>query len=137
MGLFDSIANQAANALSGQGNAGTTTMFDTITALLANPEIGGISGLVDAFQQHGLGNIIASWVGDGENLPISGCQLLSVLGNAQMQRVARKLGLSVDEASDAVAGALPQVVDKLSPNGQMPDSDMLAQGLALLGRLGR
>lgn len=137
MGLFDSIANQAASVLSGQGNTSSANLFDTITALLANPEIGGISGLVATFQKNGLGDIIASWVGDGANLPISGNQLLSVLGNTQMQGIAQKLGLSVDEASDAVAGALPQIVDKLSPNGQMPDSDMLAQGLALLGRLGR
>lgn len=137
MGHFDAIINQAAAALSGQSATSSNGLIEIITTFLANPEIGGISGLVNAFQKQGLGNIVASWVGDGENLPISSTQLLAVFGNDTMQRFAQQIGLPFDEASNTMTTALPQIVNKLSPNGQMPDSDMLSQGLSLLGHLSR
>jgi uncharacterized protein YidB (DUF937 family) len=92
--------------------------------------------LIATFQKQGLGDIITSWIGNGENLPISGEQVLAVFGSGQIQDIAQKLGLSLSDASGAVAGMLPQVVDKLSPGGRLPDGDMLAQGISMLGRLG-
>lgn len=136
MGLFDSIVNQAASSLSGQSAGSATGLLEAVTGLLGNTTNGGLQGLIATFQQQGLGDIIASWIGNGDNLPISGEQVLAVFGSGQIQEVAEKLGLSLNDASGAVAGMLPQVVDKLSPGGQLPDGDMLSQGLSMLSRLG-
>ena len=136
MGLFDSIVNQATSALSGQSSGSSDGLIKAVTGLLGNTQNGGLQGLIGAFQKQGLGDIIASWIGNGENLPISGEQVLAVFGSGQIQDIAQKLGLSLGDASGAVAGLLPQVVDKLSPGGQLPDSDMLAQGISMLSRLG-
>lgn len=136
MGLFDSIVNQATSAVSGQSSGSSAGPIEAVTGLLGNAQNGGLQGLIATFQKQGLGDIITSWIGNGENLPISGEQVLAVFGSGQIQDIAQKLGLSLGDASGAVAGMLPQVVDKLSPGGQLPDGDMLAQGVSMLGRLG-
>ena len=69
-------------------------------------------------------------------MPISAQQLQSVMGNAQVAAIAQKLGLSPADASNALAALLPQVVNHLSPNGQLPTNDMLKQGLSMLQSMG-
>lgn len=131
MGLFDSIAGQAAGALSSVTENRKPDMMGAITDLIS-PEKGGLQALITQFREMGFGDIIASWIGTGQNLPISGEQLQSVLGDAQVQAIAQKLGLSSADASSGLANLLPQVVDKLTPNGQLPEGNLAAQGLALL-----
>ncbi len=132
MGLFDSIASQAVNALSKSEEGGQPGMMEVVKGLINNPEAGGLQGLVTAFREKGLGEAVSSWIGTGQNLPISGQQLQSVLGNEQVQAIASKLGLSSADASQAVANLLPQVIDKLTPNGQLPEGGLVEQGLSLL-----
>lgn len=101
--------------------------------LINNPKIGGIEGLVKTFQSGGLGEIVNSWVGTGQNLPVSAEQVQSALGSEQLAAVACQLGVSPAQAGGQLAELLPQVVDLLTPNGQIPqDGDLMAQGLALL-----
>ena len=97
---------------------------------------GGLENLVSAFRDKGLGDAVASWIGTGQNLPISSEQLQSVLGNEQVEAIAQKLGLSTSDVAQKLATLLPQVIDKLTPDGQLPESNLLAQGLALLKGLG-
>ena len=82
--------------------------------MLQNQE-GGIGGLVQQFKDKGLGDIASSWVGKGENLPISGEQLQGVLGSDVVSGMAAKFGVSQDQ----IAQFLPQVVDQLTPNGEV------------------
>lgn len=97
---------------------------------------GGISGLVEKFQQGGLGDIVSSWVGTGANLPISAEQIQSVLGNEQIAGLAAKLGLDSSQLSQQVAEHLPGLIDRLTPNGEVPQgNDLLSQGASLLGGL--
>lgn len=97
MGLFDSIAGQvaqqAASALSSKHSADGNQLMAMLTGLLNNPEIGGIDGLVSAFQKNGLGDVVASWISNNTNLPISAEQIQSVLGQGPLQDVASKMGL--------------------------------------------
>jgi len=71
---------------------------------------------------------MSSWVSTGENQPVSGEQLTSVFGNNMIQEIAQKLGISSADASSGLAALLPQVIDKLTPNGTVPEGDLLAQG---------
>ncbi len=136
MGLFDSIAGQVAQqataALSGQGGAGGDKMMQMVMGLLNNPELGGISGLVSAFQKNGLGDIVASWISNNTNLPISAAQIQSVLGQGPLQDLATKTGLSTNEVASNLSEHLPGLVDQLTPNGQLPSGDLMAQGMGML-----
>lgn len=133
MGLLDSVVGALAGGQSGSGNQ----MLDLVMQLISNQQ-GGLGGLVQSFQQGGLGNIVNSWVSNGQNLPISAEQLQAVLGGGQLQNIAAQLGMSTDQAAGGLADLLPQVVDKLTPNGQVPDGggDLLAQGMDLLKKGG-
>ena len=136
MGLFDSIAGQvvqqATSALSGQGGASGDNVVQMLTGLLNHPELGGISGLVSAFQSNGLGDTVASWISNNANLPISAEQIQSVLGQGPLQDLASQMGLSTDAVASTLSERLPGLVDQLTPNGQLPSGDLLSQGLGLL-----
>ena len=129
MGLFD----QVVGALSGNQSGGGNALLETVLQLVNNPQTGGLGGLVQSFQQGGLAEIVNSWVSTGQNLPISAEQIQSVLGNSTLQDLAAKLGMSNEQISGGLASILPQVVDQLTPNGEVPQGgDLLAQGLDLL-----
>lgn len=139
MGLFNSIAGQvaqkAATALSGQGGthgAEGNNMVQMLTGLLSHPELGGISGLISAFQKNGLGDVAASWISNNANLPISAAQIQSVLGQAPLQDLASKMGLSTGDVASALSERLPGLVDQLTPDGQLPSGDLMSQGLGML-----
>lgn len=129
MGLFD----QVAGALAGNQDSGSNALLEAVMQLVNNPQTGGLGGLVQSFQQGGLGELVNSWVSTGRNLPISAEQIQSVLGNSTLQDLATKLGMSNEQISGGLASILPQVVDQLTPNGEVPQGgDFLAQGLDLL-----
>ncbi len=134
MGLFDSIAGQVLGQLT-QGNEGVGGFMQAVGGLINNHP-GGLQGLVQAFEQQGLGGVVASWVGTGQNLPISGEQIQAVLGNQQVAAIAQSLGFSPQEASNKLAEFLPQVVDKLTPTGQLPQGGGVDVASVLGGLLG-
>ena len=135
MGLLDSAMGALGGALGGAGGGGSgNPMFDAAMQLLSNTgQNGGLAGLVQAFQDKGLGELIASWIGTGQNLPLSSEQIKAVLGGDQLGQIAGQLGMNESQAAGGLADLLPQVIDTLTPNGQMPQGDdLMAQGLALL-----
>ena len=133
MGLLDSVAG----ALAGGQSGGSNPLLNIVMQLINNPQTGGLGGLVQSFQQGGLGDVVNSWVSTGQNLPISAEQIKAVLGGGQLQDIASQLGVSTEQASGGLADLLPQVVDKLTPNGQLPEGgDLLAQGLDMLKKGG-
>jgi uncharacterized protein YidB (DUF937 family) len=135
MGLLDSIAGQVAGAMGAQGTAGGQDVMGMIGQLINNPQMGGLQGLVQAFHDKGLGAIVSSWVGTGGNLPISAEQITSVLGHGSLQEMAQKVGLPVEGLSAQLSSMLPQVIDKLTPNGSLPDGDLLSKGMGMLSGL--
>ncbi|MBS0307404.1 MAG: DUF937 domain-containing protein [Proteobacteria bacterium] len=126
MGLFDSILGAATG-----GNADAGGLTSIVTSLIT--QHGGLGGLVDKFHAGGLGDAVQSWVGTGQNLPISADQVQSVLGNEQVAAIAGKLGIDPQQAAQHLSQYLPQIINHLTPDGQVPAGD----NADLLGSLGK
>jgi len=128
MGLLDSILS----AVSGKGDAsgGANPLMGILSGLLT--QSGGLQGLANKFSQGGQGNAFASWVGMGENQPVSGDQIQKTLGSDQISALAAKIGVDPAQASQFLAEYLPKVVDKLTPAGKVDPNANTQQGLAAL-----
>jgi uncharacterized protein YidB (DUF937 family) len=115
-GLFSQILS----GLSGseQENAGPVKNALTDVLGLNNPN--GISGLVSQFSSNGLGQHVMSWIGNGQNTPITAEDVQSVLSNEQVQALIQKTGLPVEALMPLVAKLLPHTVDQATPEGQVP-----------------
>jgi uncharacterized protein YidB (DUF937 family) len=96
---------------------------------------GGLNGLISQFDAKGLGDVIGSWVGTGQNKSISPDQLQNVLGSDVLGGIASKLGLNINDLSSQLSNLLPGVVDKLTPEGKVPEGDIMSQASDLLGGL--
>jgi len=91
--------------------------------------LGGLGGLLEKFQQGGLGNVTNSWIGSGQNQPVSPNQVGSALGPNIIKTLAQQSGLSEDELTKQLSQVLPGVVDKLTPNGRLPTLAELSQSI--------
>ena len=132
-----SFLDQALGALAGGQSGGNSALLQSVLQLVNNPQNGGLEGLIQSFQQGGLGEIVNSWLSTGQNLPISAEQIQSVLGDSSLSGLAAQLGVSPEQASGSLADMLPQLIDQLTPNGQMPQGgDLLTQGLDMLKKGG-
>jgi uncharacterized protein YidB (DUF937 family) len=134
MGLLDSIVGQVTNALGGTATdalpAAHPGLFDVVTTLLGSgSQTGGLQGLVGLFEKQGLGNVIQSWIGTGQNIAITPDQVQSVLGEPHIQAVAQKLGLSTTDVANQLAGLLPHAVDSVTPAGSVPQGNALQEAL--------
>ena len=135
MGFWDEVVRVTGDAAGGTGNvpapvapAMSASLVREAVAMLADGGAGGLAGLVQRFERQGLGQVIASWLGPGENLPISGPQLRAVLGEPRLSRAAERLALPPAAAASTLAAVLPAVVDRLSPQGRL-EPQLLRQGL--------
>lgn len=129
MGLLD----QVVGALAGSQSGGNNALLETVMKMVNDPQHGGLQGLIQSFQQGGLGDIVNSWVAKGENLPISAEQIQNVLGGSSLANIASQLGVSQEHASGSLASMLPQLIDSLTPNGSVPEGgDLMAQGMEML-----
>lgn len=126
MSLFDAI-NNALGA--NEAHAGLVT---AAMEALGGSSGSGLGGLVEAFQAKGLGDVVASWIGTGQNLPVSAEQIQSVLGSGLVQQLAARVGLPPEAASALLAQILPQAVDRLTPEGTVPAGGLLGQATGLL-----
>ena len=108
-------------------------LMSTVMGLLGGQ--GGLNGLVSQFASKGLGDVIGSWIGTGQNKSISPDQLQNVLGSDVLGGLASKLGLNVNDLSSQLSNLLPGVVDKLTPEGKVPEGDILSQASDMLGGL--
>lgn len=129
MGLLD----QVVGALAGGQSGGNNALLETVMKMVSDPQNGGLQGLIQSFQQGGLGDIVNSWVSTGQNLPISAEQIQSVLGGTSLANIASQLGVSQENASGSLASMLPQLIDSMTPNGSVPEGgDLMAQGMEML-----
>jgi uncharacterized protein YidB (DUF937 family) len=123
MSLFDQLG-QAVGAMQG-GGGNQNPLLQAVTSLLGqNSSVGGLAGLVQAFQKNGLADIVNSWVSTGQNLPVSAQQIKQGLGGDLLNQVASKASLSLDAASSQLAGLLPDLIDKLTPNGKIEAGEL-------------
>ncbi len=128
MGLLDNLAG----SLLGRDAGASSGLAKSVMEMIGSGQGGGLNGLVQAFQQNGLGKLVESWIGTGQNLPVSPAQIQQTLG-PKVQELAQQHGMSTESVSQALSQLLPGLVDHLTPNGQLPQGgDALAQGLAAL-----
>lgn len=128
MGLFDSLAGSMLGKLGGEKGAIAQVAVDLFN------QNGGLPGVLEKFKAAGFSNEVASWVGSGANLPISAEQIVQVLGSATIQSASNKLGIQPNEISAKIAEYLPQVVDRMTPNGEVSkdSGNLLATLLGML-----
>jgi len=111
MGLLDGIAGQVLGKMMGDKGGMAQIALDMFN------QHGGLEGVLAKFKEGGLGEAAASWVGKGENLPVSADQISSVLGSGAIAEMAAKFGIDPSTLSAQIAEHLPTVVDKMTPNG--------------------
>lgn len=114
MGLFDSIAK---NMLSGMLSGHQDKMKDALGGILDG--VGGIQGLLGKAKEMGIEPAVASWVGTGQNEPVTADQIHNLLGHETVQNVAQKLGFSVQQILPLLSQFMPMIVDQLTPKGQI------------------
>ena len=136
MGMLDGLLG---SLMGGQQAGGANPLLQIAMQMLANKgDTGGagLGGLMNSLQNAGMGEQLKSWIGTGENMPISGDQLASALGSDKIADIASKLGMPDSDVSGGLASMLPQIIDKLSPNGQLPENHNMLQDslLAFLKR---
>lgn len=137
MGLLDSVIGALGQG-GGNSGGGQADLVNAVIGMLGNNAggLGGLAGLVNQFQQGGLGDIVQSWVSTGQNLPVSPEQLGGVLGSDRLGQLAQQLGMPQGEVTGQLSQILPQLVDQLTPNGQLPAGGGLGDLGALGGLLG-
>lgn len=133
MGLLDNIAGKALGSLM-RGTQKGAPLEGLVGALLSQ-QGGGLNALVQQFASCGLGDIVNSWVGTGQNMPISGEQVQQGLGSGVVNQLAAKVGMPADQLSSLLAQHLPNVIDKLTPDGRIPQGDVSQIAAKVLGGL--
>jgi uncharacterized protein YidB (DUF937 family) len=158
MGLLDAILKQAtAGGMGAAGGAGASgSALGSIAELvMRNPQVisaaiallnpkdptvggsGGLADLVSAFNRGGLGDVMASWVGGGPNQPVDPGALKDVLGSDVLSQFAKQAGIGHADASSVLAHILPELVNHMTPQGQVPHGNDLENTIgSLLGELG-
>lgn len=119
MGLMDDLAGKAMSSMLGGSGTGSSNPMIACVMQMINNHPGGLSGLVHAFHQNGLGEIASSWVSSGQNMPISADQIQQVLGSPMVQQFAASCGINPQEAGSKLAEFLPMIVDHLTPQGKV------------------
>lgn len=116
--MFDDFARQigkAAQTLAGSANPDLAAgLFDLLK------DRGGLDGLVRRFHEAGLDEVIASWVSTGPNRPITPEDLAKILDPEQLAELSRRAGVALSRLPDALSTLLPTLVDRLTPDGELP-----------------
>ena len=119
MGILDSLENSDAfKGVLGQLEAAVLPTL--LSEVLGNGGQGGLSAIVAKLEQAGFGEQVKSWIGNGQNLPITAQQLQQVLGSDTAKQLAARFGIPVDQLAQVLAQQLPTAVDHASPNGHLP-----------------
>jgi uncharacterized protein YidB (DUF937 family) len=123
--------------LGGGGRGGSGGMGDILGQVLGGggqSGMGGLGGLLEQLQRAGYGDQASSWVGTGQNAPISPEAMEQIFGRGGLAAIARQAGVSEADASRGLSALLPEVVDRVTPNGEVPDFDSLTASVEALTR---
>jgi uncharacterized protein YidB (DUF937 family) len=133
------MANRQRGASSNQAGTGSGGLGEVLGQVLGGSSrgAGGLGDLIDVFQRAGFGDQARSWVATGRNEPISPEAFEQVFGRGGVAEIARRAGVSERDASQGLSQLMPEVVDRMTPDGQVPDStELLASVESLAKRLG-
>jgi uncharacterized protein YidB (DUF937 family) len=135
MGLLDSVLG----GVMGGGQGGGSQLISIVAGMLANGGQsgagGGLAGLAEQFQKGGMGDVMNSWIGKGQNLPISPDQLGNVLGGDMLGKLTQQTGMGQSDLLGQLSQMLPQMVDKATPDGAIPSGGLGDIG-SILGKFG-
>jgi len=137
VGLLDGLLGSMMGGTTGTTGTGQSAPGGSpliAMALQMLQQNGGIEGVLAKCQQAGLGQQAQSWIGTGQNMPISADALSNIFGQGQLGKMAQQFGLPTGDAAGGLAHTLPTVIDQMTPNGQIPadHNDLVAQALAIL-----
>jgi len=136
VGLLDDIGNRAGGLgeilthTEAQGG-GSGAILSRVVSMINDPNVGGLSGLVQTFETRGLGGIVSSWIGTGANQAITAQQVTHALGEDRVQEIAQSTGTPATAVAGQLATLLPALIDKLTPNGTVPENSTLASALSM------
>jgi uncharacterized protein YidB (DUF937 family) len=130
MSILDSVKSMLGSATGDN----QSDLMSTIMNLVGG-QSGGLNGFLSQFTAKGLGDKVSSWVGTGANLPVSPDEIKNALGSDQINNIASKLGIDASAVTSQLSNLLPQVVDKLTPDGKVPEGNILNKGMDLLSGL--
>jgi uncharacterized protein YidB (DUF937 family) len=119
MGIFDSLENNPAfkSALS---QLGAAVLPAVLSQMMGSGGQGGLNAIIAKLQQGGFGDQVKSWIGTGQNLPVTADQLKQVLGSDMVRQLAAKYNIPIDQVTEVLAHQLPLAVDRASPDGRLP-----------------
>jgi uncharacterized protein YidB (DUF937 family) len=134
--LLGGILGGKGGGSSSTGGLGGSPMLRMLLPLVASMLMnGGLQKLLARLQEQGKGDKAKSWVGTDANEPADADDVRAALDGGELSRIAQQLGVSEDEAAQAVAQVLPEVVDKATPEGALPDDSELDQRFGRLHEL--
>lgn len=133
MGILDDLLGKQLGGLAGSAMK-NPQVIAAIVSLLSSKDAsvggtGGLAGLVQAFQGKGMGDMMSSWISTGPNPPATASQIQDVLGQTTLSQFAAKAGVPQGEAGGLLASLLPAVIDQLTPQGRVPESNDLESAL--------
>jgi uncharacterized protein YidB (DUF937 family) len=145
MGLLDSVLGSMLGGAQQQPQqgGGAGTLVQILAGMLAQrgdsagDGVGGLAGLAEQFQRGGLGEVMNSWIGKGENLPISPDQLGGVLGGDILGKLRQHTGMDQGDLLGQLSQLLPQMVDQATPDGQIPEGGGIGDIGSILARFGQ
>ncbi len=119
--ILGSILGNALKGLAGGSQeAAPAGIPDILGQVLGKTDLGSVGGLLQQLEQSGLGSQVASWLGEGQNLPVSVDQLRTALGEQNLGQLASQFGLPADDLLRHLADHLPGAIDSMSPDGTLP-----------------
>ena len=125
MNILDSLLSGLAGSSNAPEQGAANPLLQLLMQMLSsNGQFGGLSGLAQQFQQAGLGAEVNSWISTGKNLPVSPEQLMQVFGQGQLQQMAASSGMDLGTLSGRLSDLLPQMIDRMTPQGQLPAGDI-------------
>ena len=132
MGILDGLLENVLGIGAQQSQASMLQV-----ALQVLEQNGGLPGIISKFEHGGMADHVSSWVGTGANMPITGAQLQEILGSGSIGEIAQRLGMSHGDASSGLAQVLPNLIDKLTPTGQIPadHGDIVERARAMLEKM--
>jgi nucleoid-associated protein YgaU len=135
--LFTEIVQRLAGSDADSAQRQTRTLAESLLDMLQDENTGGIEGIKNRAQGLGLGNIVSSWIGTGQNRSISSDQLVEILGRDRVEALSQRAGIPASQGANVLSQFLPELLDKLTPEGRAPEkSQMSTLGKAVLGGLG-
>jgi len=136
MGMLDDLLGQNLGAVA-QTAMKNPQVMSAILSLLSSKQgsiggPGGLAGLVQAFQGQGMGDMISSWISTGPNPPATAAHVTKAIGPDTLSQFAAQAGIPQGEAGGLLASLLPSVIDQLTPQGKVPESNDLESSLGSL-----